>query len=460
VKEVRRTPVLSHRVRHSQEEQSTMARQSRVPRLLVALASLAILVGACNASTSSTASPTSGAVAPSASPAGAKVVRVLAVAGPETDALIAHAGDFEKATGITASIEQVARPLWGERKVRELIEDSGLYDVVMTGGGDDNTWLKFKAHAQDLSKLLPADTLSQVVDLDYFKTADGKLLGVPQYYNFPMLFYRKDLFADPNEQAAFKAKYGRDLTVPTTYDEMYDVAQFFNRPPNLYGFFIGGVDWSVFLDDTYYVYGHGGNYGDEKTGALTLDTPAQVAAFADLQRFSKLNPPGAETQNFFDGDGLMASGKIAMYQNWFYIWKTFQKDNADSVGIAPLPGDGAALGAFVATIPQAAKNTDAAVEFLKWMLSPEYQKVQAIDTGNLPVRSDTLKDAEVRAAIPGIDVMEPMLPKMDYNQVTWQGELAAGVGEAIVKVLNGEMTPQQAADWLQNTKFAGRKATE
>ncbi len=433
---------------------------------LAVVAAVAIVVAGCSATPATqapaTQAPSTGPVAssqPSAA-AGAKVVRVLAVAGPETDALIAHAGEFEKATGITASIEQVARPLWGERKVRELIEDSGLYDVVMVGGGDDNTWLKYKAHAQDLSKLLSAEAIAQLINADKFKTADGKLLGVPQYFNFPMLFYRKDLFADPTEQAAFKAKYGRDLAVPKTYDEMYQVAEFFNRPPDLYGFFIGGVDWSVFLDDTYFVYGHGGNYGDEKSGSLTLNSDAQKAAFADLARFAKFNPPGWETQSFFDGDGLVQSGKIAMYQNWFYIWKTFQQEVPDKIGMAPLVGDGAHLGAFVATIPQAAPNTDSAAKFLEWMLSSGYQKAQSIETGNLPVRQDVLKDPELRSALVGIEQMEPLLPKLQYNQVTWAGELSAGVGEAIVKVLKGEMTPDQAADWLQNTKFAGRKAIE
>jgi ABC-type glycerol-3-phosphate transport system substrate-binding protein len=93
-------------------------------RLLSLLPAVALLATACqNGTTTSTSSS-------------AKVVRVLAVAGPETDALIKYAPDFEKSTGITASIEQVARPLWGQRKVRELIENAGLYDVVMTGGGD------------------------------------------------------------------------------------------------------------------------------------------------------------------------------------------------------------------------------------------------------------------------------------------------------------------------------------
>lgn len=435
-------------------------------RLAVLLPAVAVIAAACAAGTPSSqpssAAPTSSSaasVAPATPAVAAKVVRILAVAGPETDALIKYAPDFEKATGITASIEQVARPLWGQRKVRELIEDAGLYDVVMVGGGDDNTWVKYKGHVKDLSKLLPADQLDQIVLRDKFEI-DGKLIGVPQYYNFPMLFYRKDLLEDPKEQAAFKAKYGRDLAVPTTYKEMFEVAEFFTRPPDLYGFFIGGVDWSVFLDDTYFVYGLGGNYGDPATGALTLNSAEQKEAMNWLAKFTKFNPPGWETQSFFDGDQLVQIGKVAMYQNWFYIWKTFRETMPDKIGMAPLPAKGAHLGAFVATIPEAAPSPEAGAKFIEWMMSAAYQKSQAIETGNLPIRNDVLQDSELRQALVGIEQLEKVLPNLQYNQTTWAGELSAGVSEAIFKALKGELSPDAAADWLQNEKFAGRKAIE
>ena len=416
-------------------------------RQLALLPAIALIVAGCGPGTTSS------------NPPSPKVVRVLAVSGPETDALIKYAPDFEKATGITASIEQVARPLWGQRKVRELIEGAGLYDVVMTGGGDDNTWVKYKAHVKDLSKLLPADQLSQVNLLDKFKIGT-KVVGIPQYYNFPMLFYRKDLFENPTEQAAFKAKYGRDLAPPTTYDEMYQVAQFFNRPPNLYGFFIGGVDWSIYLDDTYFVYGLGGNYGDITTKELTLNTPEQKQALDWMGKFTALNPPGWQTENFFDGDKLMQDGKIAMYQNWFYIWKTFHDAMPAKIGMAPLIGKGAHLGAFVATIPDAAPSPAAGAKFIEWMMSATYQKEQAIATGDLPIRKDTLQDPDVRKALVGIEQFEKVLPNLQYNQTTWVGELSAGVTEAIYKVVKDHVSPDVAADWLQNDKFKGRKAIE
>lgn len=392
----------------------------------------------------------------------AKVVRVLAVSGPETDSLIASAAEFEQATGITASIEQVSRSLWGERKVRELLQDSGIYDVVMIGGGDDLVWVTQKAHVLPLDDYLSADDKAQLMHADFF-TKDGSLFGVPQYYNFPMLFYRKDLMEDPQEQAAFREKYDRDLTVPTNFDELQQVAEFFNRPPEMAGFCMGGVDWSIFLDFTYFLYGAGGNFGDLNTGELTLDSPEFVRALDAMTRMVAYNPTGWETMSFFDCDTQMLEGKAFMYQNWFYAWTTFQQETPDTIAMAPVTGDaqpGAHIGAMVAVIPQAAPDPDAAGQFISWMLGAQYQTEMMNATGNMPVRQDLISDPEIRSALVGIEMYEKTVPYLTYQHTTWPNELDSGVTEAIWKIFKGEMTAQEAADWLQNDKFADRKAVE
>lgn len=394
--------------------------------------------------------------------AGSEVVRVLAVSGPETDSLIASAAAFEKATGITASIEQVSRDLWGERKVRELLQDSGLYDVVMIGGGDDLVWTTQKAHITPLNDYISEEDLAQLMHADYF-TKDGELFGVPQYYNFPMLFYRKDMLENPEEQKAFEEKYGYELSVPQNYDQLRDVAEFFHRPPEMSGFCLGGVDWSIFLDFTYFIYGMNSNFGDLEIGELTLNSPEFVRALDAMTRMTAFNPNGWETMNFFDCDAQVQQGKSFMYQNWFYIWPTFYEQMPDKVAMAPVTGDvqpGAHIGAMVGVIPQAAPNPESAGKFLSWMLSAEYQKEMLAATGNLPVRKDLMEDPEVRKAFPGIEMYEQTIPYLTFQHTTWPAELDSGVTEAIWKILKGEMSAQEAADWLQNVKFADRKAIE
>jgi hypothetical protein len=94
------------------------------------------------------------------------------------------------------------------------------------------------------------------------------------------------------------------------------------------------------------------------------------------------------------------------------------------------------------------------------MMGATYQKEQALETGDLPIRKDVMQDPDVRKALVGIDQFEKVLPNLQYNQTTWVGELSAGVTEAIFKVVKDHVSPDVAADWLQNEKFKGRKAIE
>ena len=403
---------------------------------------------------------------PKRTPRGAKassrVVRVLSVSGLETDVLIEHARDFEARTGISAHIDQVTRPLWGSKKVQELLEDSGNYDVVMIGGGDDLLWVKLKGHVRRLDSFLRPEDVGQLMHREYFQDS-GELFGIPLYFNFPMLYYRKDLLEDPRERKAFKRRFDRDLAPPRSFGELEDLARFFHRPPDMHGFFFGGVEWSVFLDYTYFCFGAGANFGDLETGELTLNTPSAVSAMTALVRMAAFNPPGWQTMSFFDAERLFKAGKIFMYQNWMYATKALAAAAPDRVGIAPAIGDsqpGEHLGAFVAVMPRSAPDPSAAGRFIAWILSADYQKAQSIETGDLPVRRDVLGDRAVQDALVGFKQYKQALPYLTYQHTTWFNELSLGISEAFGRIFSDGLSPEQALDWLQNDKFKNRKAIE
>ncbi|NEY91807.1 extracellular solute-binding protein [Tabrizicola oligotrophica] len=58
----------------------------------------------------------------------------------------------------------------------------------------------------------------------------GSTYGVSLDGDFQSWVYRTDLFADPKEQADFKAKHGYDLAPPKTWKQLDEIAAFFNRP--------------------------------------------------------------------------------------------------------------------------------------------------------------------------------------------------------------------------------------
>ena len=57
----------------------------------------------------------------------------------------------------------------------------------------------------------------------------GQTYALPVDGDVLLLQYRKDLFENAEEQAAFKAKYGKDLKVPETWEDYLQVGEFFTR---------------------------------------------------------------------------------------------------------------------------------------------------------------------------------------------------------------------------------------
>jgi multiple sugar transport system substrate-binding protein len=63
--------------------------------------------------------------------------------------------------------------------------------------------------------------------IDNFKDAEGNVYGVPMEAFIKINLYRKDLFENPEIQAAFMEQYGYELAPATTHDQYRDNAEFF-----------------------------------------------------------------------------------------------------------------------------------------------------------------------------------------------------------------------------------------
>ena len=68
-------------------------------------------------------------------------------------------------------------------------------------------------------------------------TFDGKTYALVVDGDVHLLYYRKDLFEDPANMEAFKAKYGYDLAPPATWKEFGEICQFITDKyaPQTYG---------------------------------------------------------------------------------------------------------------------------------------------------------------------------------------------------------------------------------
>ncbi len=317
----------------------------------------------------------------------------------------------------------MSRDLWPSRAAREFTDDAASYDLVaLNSSAGDPVWVA-RGKSQDLRKLLPADLIDNILPkLREAATYNDKLVAVPQYWNTEMYFYRKDLFADPKNQADFKAKYGYDLAPPTTWDQLADIDEFFYRPPDLYGGWMSGVNWGIGLDYQTILFGVGGRAFDLESNALLANSPESVKTFEIMQRIAKTAPESFATQSFFDADTLMLGGKLASYTNYSYIWAALAKQ-PDKYGMTVLPGKGIPIGTFFFAVPESAPNVACAVKFMTWMLSDDYQAKQVAETGNPPATITQMANPEVTKPDPGVRAVRRRRRKADAGR----SDLGAGI---------------------------------
>lgn len=228
------------------------------------------------------------------------------------------------------------------------------------------------------------------------------------------LSYRTDLFEDPEEMAAFEEQYGYPLAPPETWDQYYDIAEFFTRPDEgLWGtaeaFRRGGQQFWFFFTHAASYTNHPDNPGamffDPETMDAQVNNEGWVRALEDYIKSVEYAPPGA--LNFTSGDirTAFAGGQVAMNFDWgdtgviaadpeqsqvsgyvgsamtpgaTQIWNhvTGEWDSFDE----PVKSPFMAFGGWQAAVPAASPNMEAAWNFIEFLSNPE-NSMQACITG-------------------------------------------------------------------------------
>ena len=148
-------------------------------------------------------------------------------------ALVELSKDFEKQSGYKMSFEFVPWTSFADRMLNELNSGGKLCDLMIGdsqwigGGAEQGHYVKlndfFDANGISMDDFIPATVVGYA---EWPK-------NTPNYYALPAFgdvvgwTYRKDWFERPEIRDEFKAKYGRDLGVPATLEELKDIAQFF-----------------------------------------------------------------------------------------------------------------------------------------------------------------------------------------------------------------------------------------
>lgn len=208
--------------------------------------------------------------------------------------------------------------------------------------------------------------------------------GFPFAANTMLLVYNKDLFENPVFRKKYRDETGKDLELPTEWDDYLRVADFFSRvKPGIKGVCMQGAPggW-LYYELANYLFSMGTGTSSKRYG-WEEDIPRTIATSRNeevLRYYKKLYSTSPE--DFFIVDApkqqqVMLEGKTAMAIMWSdYVQPLAENTkNNKSVrfGFAPIPGrvSGLAGGAFY--INRKSRNLQAASTFILYALEPDNQ---------------------------------------------------------------------------------------
>jgi multiple sugar transport system substrate-binding protein len=321
---------------------------------------------------------------------------------PPADYLQTLSKDFTAETGIEVDVVQIPWQSFQNQVDLAFVGKSDRYDIVI----GDSQWLGVNSLGGHYVKLTDWINKNIAVDEIYgpamtafaeYPKGSGEYWALPAEVDANGYVYRTDLFEDPKEMKAFKAKYGYELAPPKTYKELRDIAAFFTRPPELYGiatYFSKQYD-GITMGFQQVMWSYGGSYGDPKTYKVKgyINSPDSVKALEYYKELIAYSPPDAP--NYYWAETLEAynSGKVAMAMDYFAFLPGAidPKQNPmyhDKSGffIAPAGPKGhyISIGGQGMSISSYSKNMDIAKQYMKWFMQKPVQEKWAILGGFTP----------------------------------------------------------------------------
>ena len=253
-------------------------------------------------------------------------INVMMEGVPDTDYVQAQLSKFEEETGAKVNIEVLNYALMHEKLVPQLTASAGKgsYDLIVV----DNYWVAEFNRAGWLMALDDKIAASKKVKMDVYLPSMLEMVGTYQgktymlpFYNYAMaLVYRNDIFTDPAVQEAYKAKFGKDLALPTSIPEYVELAKFMTRDTNgdgtvdVYGASMQGLRPDpTAMEFLNYLYGMGGLLYDVE-GNVVLDQKIGVEALNSyVDAMKNAAPPGAPSYGFDEAFATVAQGNAFSY---------------------------------------------------------------------------------------------------------------------------------------------------
>ncbi len=455
-------------------------------------------------------------LAEAAAPWKGETLRFIGESLPPLEALAEVKGEFERITGVKVEIEQYGQAEVIQKTMADFVGKTQIYDMILSphrqlGTYVENDWLLPFDDFLNHPKLHDPGFDIQggaILDEQYWQEVswyNDRAYGLPFHFISMYLWYRYDLFENPVEQRAFKAKYGYDLpSPPVNTKEFYDVSEFFTRKKgeklagktlenDVYGVsLMGKRHVSTWYDYLNLLYAFGGRdlYVEKgyEYGEIGINSPEAVAALEYYASLAKFCPPGLLSAGWDESQAAIQQNIAVMGLEW-----------DDAVGAVENPKESLVAGKIAYSgvpiesekicqiegwnyhIPKFSKKPELAWLFVQWAMGIEVQKQQMARGGQSAIRAvyddpDVSSKPYVSTAVylktggkehlglrkPGatdgwglpVAFAEAINPKTGDTSVTLipkptfpeQEEIMQAILLAISNTLSKEMTAQEALD--------------
>lgn len=283
-------------------------------------------------------------------------------------------------------------------------------------------------------------------------TDDDMPYGVPFIAVSHGIYYNVDIFAE------------LELDIPETWEELLEVAEAIDAAGYVPIANASGDEWTiaeiVFMNlAPNFIGGFEGRQA-YLAGERCFNDEHAVAAFQAVADIAPFLPPGQEALSYYDSQQIWLFGEAAMWMGGSWDIPYFESEMPDfewSIFAVPAPEGQPGFVTFHMDagmgLNAASPNQDAARLFLEWMTTAEFAKLMADNLpGFFPISTEpvTLENPFANTFLAlnegrGLDV-----------RWAWEGLLdGAPDGYTLMQngalgVISGDLTPQQAADALQD----------
>jgi trehalose/maltose transport system substrate-binding protein len=365
---------------------------------------------------------------PNKSFAGATIIHYGEGVGIGNDLDKAMAAQFQKDTGITVNVipkpqsatdtyAQYQRFFQGQSPDLDTFE----IDVIWPGA--------FAPNLVDLGPKFSDAAKNHYPGIVANDTVGGKLVAMPFFSDFGILYYRKDLLQKYNLAAP-----------PKTWDELEQQATTIMNGekasnPNFGGFVWQGNAYEGLTCDALEWFASTGGGMIIENGKCTINNPQAVAILNKMKGWiGTIAPRGVTTYQEEDARNTFQSGNAAFMRNWPYAYALGSANDSPVKGkfdVTALPAASGqqpvgCIGGWALAVSKYSKNQDAAFEFVRYLTGPESQTYRAVVGTYVPTIPSVASDPAVAQAQPYLanlsNVQRVARPSSEtgenYNQIS------------------------------------------